>query len=153
MESYLEPLYDEEGGAVADDAKVWGTAMLLELTRDPGNIEALVQVPALLGALSRVLADDAPRGVCSPALLYNVLRLLVVFSNFYEASVCWTMWWPRRVSVEVRGPSSDATFTLLPSTDARIAGGVPHRVLDHAPAGDGAEESGVYWFDLYQHAT
>ena len=57
---------------------------MLELARDAGNIEALVQDPALLGALARVLADDAPRGSASPALLYNVLRLLLIFSNFYE---------------------------------------------------------------------
>lgn len=84
LEFYLEPLYDYEGGAAADAAKVQGTAMMLELTRDAGNIEALVQDPALLGALARVLADDAARGSASPALRYNVLRLLLVFSNFYE---------------------------------------------------------------------
>ena len=60
--------------------------MMLELSRDAGNIEALVQAPGLLGALSRVLADDYPRGSCSPALLYNVVCLLLVFSNFHEAS-------------------------------------------------------------------
>jgi hypothetical protein len=85
LESYLEPLYDHEEGPAADAAKVQGTSMVLELTRDAGNIEALMQDPALLGALSRVLADDAPRGGASPAMLYNVLRLFVVFSNFYEA--------------------------------------------------------------------
>lgn len=83
---YLEPLYDHEEGLDADAAKVQGTSRILELTRDVGNLEALAQDPALLGALARVLADDAPRSACSPALLYNVLRLLLVFSNFYEAS-------------------------------------------------------------------
>lgn len=77
-------MYDHEEGPAADAAKVQGTARMLKLTRDAGNVEALAQDPALLGALSRVLAEDAPRG-CGPALLYNVLRLLLVFSNFYEA--------------------------------------------------------------------
>lgn len=77
LDSYLEMLYD-------DALKVQGTAKLLALTRDVGNLEALLlQDPTVPSALARVLGEHVtqPR---DPALLFNLLRLFLVVSHFYE---------------------------------------------------------------------
>jgi hypothetical protein len=53
VDDYMELLYDDDM-----KVKVKGTAMILDLAKDAGNLEALIQNESLMGALSRVLKED-----------------------------------------------------------------------------------------------
>jgi len=77
LDNYLELLYE-------DIHKVEGTAKILELTRDVKNLEALLlDDPTVPSALARVLGDHDSRHR-DVSLLYNILRIFLVASHFYE---------------------------------------------------------------------
>ena len=76
LDDYLEKLYENE---MAE--KVKGTAMLLQLARHAGNLEALVQNESLMGALSRVLKEDYKK---SMDLVINIMYIFFSFSNFSQ---------------------------------------------------------------------
>ena len=61
--------------------KLRGTEKILKLCGHVGHLEHLVQHHTLMGALSRVLAEDYRK---SADLTYNITRIFLSFSNFVE---------------------------------------------------------------------
>jgi hypothetical protein len=76
IDDYMEKLYDDDM-----KEKVKGTAMILELAKHAGNLEALIQNESLMGALSRVLKEDYKR---SMDLVVNLMYIFFSFSNFSQ---------------------------------------------------------------------
>lgn len=79
IDEYIEMLYEGQGEQLKE--KVRGTEKILKLCSFVGNLELLVQNHILMGALSRVLAEDYRR---SADLAYNIVRVFLSFSNFME---------------------------------------------------------------------
>ena len=78
IDDYMEQLYGGEND-LAD--KIKGSYNVLQLCRNVGNLESLIQNMQLMSALSRVLADDYKR---STELSFNLVRVFLSFSNFME---------------------------------------------------------------------
>lgn len=76
VDDYMELLYDDDM-----KVKVKGTAMILDLAKDAGNLEALIQNESLMGALSRVLKEDYKK---SMDLTTNLMYIFFSFSNFTQ---------------------------------------------------------------------
>jgi len=76
LDDYLEKLYDED---IVN--KVTGTAMILALAKNAGNLEDLIENEALMGALSRTLKDDSKR---SMELVCNIMQIFFSFSHFSQ---------------------------------------------------------------------
>ena len=57
---------------VDSTAKITATSHILELTREPGNLEALIGNEALMGALSRTLGEEYKK---SGELVANIMRI------------------------------------------------------------------------------
>eukprot|EP00944_MAST-04C_sp_MAST-4C-sp1_P000153 g153.t1 len=76
VDEYMELLYDDDM-----KIKVKGTAMIMDLARDAGNLEALIQNESLMGALSRVLKEDYKK---SMDLTTNLMYIFFSFSNFTQ---------------------------------------------------------------------
>jgi hypothetical protein len=76
IEDYLESLYEED-----IEKKIKGTAMLLQLVQDPANLEYFIESDTVLGALSRVLAEDRKK---STELVTNILEIFFCFSSFSQ---------------------------------------------------------------------
>jgi hypothetical protein len=75
LEEYIELLYEE--GA----AKVRGSRLLLQLARNPDNLEELSQNETLLGALSRVLREEWKTSI---DLTTNIIYVFFCFSTFSQ---------------------------------------------------------------------
>ncbi|KAG5455798.1 MAG: kinesin-associated protein-domain-containing protein, partial [Olpidium bornovanus] len=75
VDQYIELLYEE----IPD--KIRGTRCILNLTRVPENMEALVENEALMSALSRVLREDGKR---SMELVTNIIHTFFCFSNYSD---------------------------------------------------------------------
>ena len=75
LEEYIELLYEE--GA----AKVRGARLILQLARNPDNLEELSQNETLLGALSRVLREEWKTSV---DLTTNIIYIFFCFSTFSQ---------------------------------------------------------------------
>ncbi|KAI8586335.1 kinesin-associated protein-domain-containing protein [Geranomyces variabilis] len=75
IESYIEGLYEE----IPD--KIKSTRNVLELARDPANLDALVGNDALMSALSRVLREDNRK---STPLNTNIITIFYCFSQFAQ---------------------------------------------------------------------
>ncbi|TPX57785.1 hypothetical protein PhCBS80983_g03597 [Powellomyces hirtus] len=73
IESYIEGLYEE----IPD--KIKSTRNVMELAREPGNLDALVGNEALISALSRVLREDNRK---STPLNTNIITIFFCFSQF-----------------------------------------------------------------------
>ena len=76
MDEYMEKLYDDNM-----EEKIKGTSMILELAKDAGNLETLVQNESLMGALSRVLKEDYKH---SMGLVLNLMYIFFSFSTFSQ---------------------------------------------------------------------
>lgn len=76
IDSYLERLYEE-----AIDEKIKGTSLMLQLVQDPVNLEYFIQNDTLLGALSRILAEERKK---STDLITNILQIFFCFSSFSQ---------------------------------------------------------------------
>lgn len=76
IETYLEKLYEED-----ISLKIKGTAMLLQLVQHPENLEYFIESDTILGALSRVLAEDRKK---STELVTNILEIFFCFSSFSQ---------------------------------------------------------------------
>jgi len=86
IDDYLDMLYQVGGNSEAAKAdslriQVRGTGMILKLCRDVMNLEALIQNSTVMGALTRVLAEEFKK---STELTFNILRIFLSFSNFME---------------------------------------------------------------------
>jgi hypothetical protein len=75
VDNYIEKLYDSM------EDKIKGTYMVLQLARNPDNLEVLVLNETLLGALSRILREDS---VKSMDLCINIVYIFYSFSNFSQ---------------------------------------------------------------------
>eukprot|EP00294_Goniomonas_avonlea_P008312 CAMPEP_0114554636 /NCGR_PEP_ID=MMETSP0114-20121206/8318_1 /TAXON_ID=31324 /ORGANISM="Goniomonas sp, Strain m" /LENGTH=691 /DNA_ID=CAMNT_0001739701 /DNA_START=77 /DNA_END=2149 /DNA_ORIENTATION=+ len=75
LEIYIEMLYDTM------EEKVKGTLMILQLARNPDNLERMIQSETLLGVLSRLLKEDCKK---STDLVINIVYIFFSFSNFSE---------------------------------------------------------------------
>ncbi len=76
LDEYIELLYEE------GVAKVKGARMILQLARNPDNLEELSQNEILLGALSRVLREEWRKS--SIDLTTNIVYIFFCFSTFSQ---------------------------------------------------------------------
>jgi len=74
LESYLEMLYED-----SMEDKIKGTFFILQLVRDPDNLEHLIQNEQFLGVLTRLFREEANK---SMDLVINIVYILFAFSNF-----------------------------------------------------------------------
>ena len=75
LEDYIELLYEEVSG------KVRGSCLILQLARNPDNLEELSQNETLLGALSRVLREEWRASI---DLTTNIIYIFFCFSTFTQ---------------------------------------------------------------------
>lgn len=75
LDDYIELLYEEI------PAKVRGSALILQLARNPDNLEELSQNETLLGALSRVLREEWKVSI---DLCTNIIYVFFCFSTFSQ---------------------------------------------------------------------
>lgn len=73
LDEYLEMLYDDT------KAKIRGTGLILQLARNPDNMEELAMNETLMGALSRVLREE---GLSSTELVTNIVSIFFFYSSF-----------------------------------------------------------------------
>ncbi|KAI8818255.1 kinesin-associated protein-domain-containing protein [Fimicolochytrium jonesii] len=73
IDSYIEGLYEEI------PEKTIATRNVMELSRDPQNLEALASNDALISALSRVLREDGRKSI---ALNTNIISVFYAFSQY-----------------------------------------------------------------------
>ena len=73
LEDYIELLYEDVAG------KVRGSGLILQLSRNPDNLEELSQNETLLGALSRVLREEWRSSI---DLTTNIIYIFFCFSTF-----------------------------------------------------------------------
>ena len=75
LEDYIELLYEEVAG------KIRGSGLILQLARNPDNLEELSQNETLLGALSRVLREEWRASI---DLTTNIIYIFFCFSTFTQ---------------------------------------------------------------------
>ncbi|XP_070538501.1 kinesin-associated protein 3-like isoform X1 [Ptychodera flava] len=75
IDDYIEYLYEDI------PEKVKGTALILQLARNPDNLEELLQNETVLGALARVLREDWKKSV---ELSTNIIYVFFCFSSFSQ---------------------------------------------------------------------
>ncbi|KAI0222323.1 Kinesin-associated protein 3 [Lamellibrachia satsuma] len=75
IEEYLELLYDDI------PEKVRGTALILQLSRNPDNLEELFENETVVGALARVLREDWRKNT---ELATNIIYIFFCFSSFTQ---------------------------------------------------------------------
>uniref|UniRef100_A0A915BXZ0 Kinesin-associated protein 3 n=2 Tax=Parascaris TaxID=6254 RepID=A0A915BXZ0_PARUN len=75
VDEYIEMLYEETA------EKTRGTALILQLCRNSGNIEHIVENETLIGALARVLRDDWKK---SFELATNIVSIFFTFSSYTQ---------------------------------------------------------------------
>lgn len=75
VDDYIEMLYEDV------QEKTKGTAFLLQLSKNPGNIQQLIENETLVGALARVLRDDWKK---SFELATNIVTIFFNFSSYTE---------------------------------------------------------------------
>ncbi|XP_078687580.1 kinesin-associated protein 3-like isoform X3 [Branchiostoma floridae x Branchiostoma belcheri] len=75
LDDYMELLYEDV------PKKVRGSALILQLSRNPDNLEELVQNENILSALARVLREDWKR---STELATNIIYVFFCFSSFSQ---------------------------------------------------------------------
>uniref|UniRef100_A0A4W3JAR2 Kinesin-associated protein 3a n=1 Tax=Callorhinchus milii TaxID=7868 RepID=A0A4W3JAR2_CALMI len=75
IDDYIELLYED----IPD--KVRGSALILQLARNPDNLEELLQNETALGALARVLREDWKQ---SAELATNIIYIFFCFSSFTQ---------------------------------------------------------------------
>lgn len=75
IEEYVELLYEE----LPD--KIRGTALILQLSRNPDNLEELAVNEPVLGAMARVLREDWKK---STELTTNIVYIFFCFSSFSQ---------------------------------------------------------------------
>ena len=75
LDDYIELLYEDV------PAKVRGSALILQLARNPDNLEELSQNETLLGALSRVLREEWKVSI---DLCTNIIYVFFCFSTFSQ---------------------------------------------------------------------
>ncbi|ELU10175.1 hypothetical protein CAPTEDRAFT_219515 [Capitella teleta] len=75
VDVYLELLYEDI------PEKIRGTALVLQLARNPDNLEELFQNETVVGALARVLRDDWKKNT---ELATNIIYIFFCFSSFSQ---------------------------------------------------------------------
>ena len=75
LEDYIELLYEDVS------SKVRGSGLILQLSRNPDNLEELSQNETLLGALSRVLREEWRSSI---DLTTNIIYIFFCFSTFTQ---------------------------------------------------------------------
>ncbi|KAJ8300221.1 hypothetical protein KUTeg_021740 [Tegillarca granosa] len=75
VDDYMELLYEEV------PEKIRGSALILQLARNPDNLEELFQNETIVGALARVLREDWRK---STELATNIIYIFFCFSSFTQ---------------------------------------------------------------------
>ena len=75
LEDYIELLYEDVS------SKVRGSGLILQLSRNPDNLEELSQNETLIGALSRVLREEWKSSI---DLTTNIIYIFFCFSTFTQ---------------------------------------------------------------------
>ncbi len=76
LDEYVEMLYDED-----PKAKIRGSALILQLARNPDNLEELFQSESILNCLSRVLRENWQRNI---EVTTNIVYTFFCFSSFSQ---------------------------------------------------------------------
>ena len=76
LDDYVEMLYDDDV-----KPKIRGSALILQLARNPDNLEELFQSESILNCLSRVLREDWQRNV---EVTTNIVYTFFCFSSFSQ---------------------------------------------------------------------
>uniref|UniRef100_A0A7S1C9Z9 Calcineurin-like phosphoesterase domain-containing protein n=1 Tax=Bicosoecida sp. CB-2014 TaxID=1486930 RepID=A0A7S1C9Z9_9STRA len=76
IDTYMEMMYEDD-----INAKVKATALILQLARNVGNLEPLIQNESLLGALSRTLKEEYKKNM---DLTINIMHIFFSFSTFSQ---------------------------------------------------------------------
>ena len=76
LDEYAEMLYEDDV-----KAKVRGSALILQLARNPDNLEELFQNESVLNCLSRVLKEDWQRNI---EMSTNIIYTFFCFSSFSQ---------------------------------------------------------------------
>jgi hypothetical protein len=76
LDDYAEMLYEDDA-----KAKVRGSALILQLARNPDNLEELFQNESVLNCLSRVLKEDWQRNI---EVSTNIIYTFFCFSSFSQ---------------------------------------------------------------------
>lgn len=76
LDDYAEMLYDEDV-----KAKIRGSALILQLARNPDNLEELFQNESVLNCLARVLKEDWQRNI---QVSTNIIYTFFCFSSFTQ---------------------------------------------------------------------
>ena len=76
LDDYAEMLYDEDM-----KAKIRGSALILQLARNPDNLEELFQNESILNCLSRVLKEDWQKNI---QVSTNIIYTFFCFSSFSQ---------------------------------------------------------------------
>lgn len=76
LEDYVEMLYEDD-----IKAKIRGSALILQLARNPDNLEELFQSESILNCLSRVLREDWQRNI---EVTTNIVYTFFCFSSFSQ---------------------------------------------------------------------
>ena len=76
LDDYADMLYEDD-----IKAKIRGSALILQLARNPDNLEELFQNESVLNCLSRVLKEDWQRNV---EVSTNIIYTFFCFSSFSQ---------------------------------------------------------------------
>lgn len=76
LDDYAEMLYENDV-----KAKIRGSALILQLARNPDNLEELFQNESILNCLSRVLKEDWKRNI---EVSTNIIYTFFCFSSFSQ---------------------------------------------------------------------
>ena len=76
LDDYAEMLYEDD-----IKAKIRGSALILQLARNPDNLEELFQNESVLNCLSRVLKEDWQRSI---EVTTNIIYIFFCFSSFSQ---------------------------------------------------------------------
>jgi hypothetical protein len=76
LDDYMEMLYEED-----IEAKKRGSALILQLARNPDNLEELFQNESILNCLARVLREEWKRSV---EVTTNIIYTFFCFSSFSQ---------------------------------------------------------------------
>lgn len=78
IEEYIELLYDD----MSD--KIKGSSLILQVAKDPNNLEEMSTSETVLSALSRVLREDWKKSVDLSSNIINVFYCFSVFHQFHQ---------------------------------------------------------------------
>ena len=104
LDDYAEMLYEDD-----IKAKIRGSALILQLARNPDNLEELFQNESVLNCLSRVLKEDWQRSI---EVTTNIIYIFFCFSSFSQFHPLVAHYKIGNLTVQVRNQEILSNFYL-----------------------------------------